>query len=80
MSNNNKSKFMKDSSDYIANINKLLQSIKSDIRVDFIRLENLEVMIITNKVIISLNLQMIEKYIKNAKHIIAKGVKVPCLP
>ena len=71
---------MKDSSDYIANINKLLQSIKSDIRVDFIRLENLEVMIITNKVIISLNLQMIEKYIKNAKHIIAKGVKVPCLP
>lgn len=80
MSNNNKSKFMKDSSDYIANINKLLQSIKSDIRVDFIRLENLEVMIITNKVITSLNLQMIEKYIKNAKHIIAKGVKVPCLP
>lgn len=80
MSNNNKSKFMKDSSDYIANINKLLQSIKSDIRVDFIRLENLEVMIITNKIIISLNLQMIEKYIKNAKHIIAKGVKVPCLP
>jgi len=71
---------MKDSSDYIANINKLLQSIKSDIRVDFIRLENLEVMIITNKIIISLNLQMIEKYIKNAKHIIAKGVKVPCLP
>lgn len=71
---------MKDSSDYIANINKLLQSIKSDIRVDFIRLENLEVMIITNKVITSLNLQMIEKYIKNAKHIIAKGVKVPCLP
>ena len=71
---------MKDSSDYIANINKLLQSIKSDIRVDFIHLENLEVMIITNKVITSLNLQMIEKYIKNAKHIIAKGVKVPCLP
>ena len=80
MSNNDKSKFMKDSSDYIANINKLLQSIKSDIRVDFIRLENLEVMIITNKVITFLNLQMIEKYIKNAKHIIAKGVKVPCLP
>ena len=71
---------MKDSSDYITNINKLLQSIKSDIRVDFIRLENLEVMIITNKVITSLNLQMIEKYIKNAKHIIAKEVKVPCLP
>jgi len=71
---------MKDSSDYIANINKLLQSIKSDIRVDFIHLENLEVMIITNKVITSLNLQMIKKYIKNAKHIIAKGVKVPCLP
>jgi len=71
---------MKDSSDYIANINKLLQSIKLDIRVDFIHLENLEVMIITNKVITSLNLQMIEKYIKNAKNIIAKGVKVPCLP
>jgi len=79
MSNDNKSKFMEDSSDHIANINRSLQSIKLDVRVDFICLENLRVMIVMNKVTFSLNLQIIERYIKNTKHVIAKGVEVSCL-
>jgi len=79
MSNDNKSKFMEDSSDHIANINRSLQSIKLDVRVDFICLENLRVMIVMNKITFSLNLQIIERYIKNTKHVIAKGVEVSCL-
>jgi len=80
MSNDNKSKFMKDGSDYIANINRLLQSIKSDVQVDFIHSENLGVTIVTNKVVSSLDLQTIEIYIKNTKHVIAEGAEVSCLP
>jgi len=80
MSNDNKSKFIEDSSDYIANINRLLQSIKLDVRAKFICLENLEVTIVMNKVASSLDLQMIERYIKNAKHVIAKKVEVPHYP
>ena len=47
---------MEDSSDHITNINRLLQSIKSDVKVDFICSGNLGVTIITNKVVFSLSL------------------------
>ena len=71
---------MKESSDHVTNINKLLQSIKLDIKVDFICLEYLEVIIVTNKVIFPLDFQMIEKYVKNTNYIIVDSVEVPCLP
>ena len=80
ISNNNKTKFMKESSDHVTNINKLLQSIKSDIKVDFICLEYLEVIIVTNKVVFPLDFQMIEKYVKNTNYIIVDSVEVPCFP
>ena len=80
MSNNNKTKFIEESNDHITNINRLLQSIKSDVKVDFICSEQLEVTIVTNKVASPLDLQTIKKYIKNTNHIIAKGVEVPHLP
>ena len=76
ISDNNKSKFIVDSSNHITNINRALQSIKSDIKVNFIHSENLGVTIITNKVALLLDLQMIKIYVKNAKHIIVEEVKV----
>ena len=36
MNNNNKTKFMKDSYNYIANNNRVLKNIKSEVIVDFI--------------------------------------------
>ena len=36
MNNDNKVKFMKDSSNYITNLNRALKNIKLDIMVDFI--------------------------------------------
>ena len=48
--------------------------------VDFVHSDQADITIITNKVTSSLNLQMIEKYIKNASLIIVDKVKVPQLP
>jgi len=76
MNNNNKIKFMKDSCNYVTNINRVLKSIKSEVTVEFIRSDKSGVIIVTNKVASPLDLQTIESYIKSAKHIEAKGVEV----
>ena len=65
MNNKNKLQFMKDSSSYIANINRVLKSIKSEIVADFARVENSGIIITTNKVAVPLDFQMIKQYIKN---------------
>jgi len=67
MSTNNANKFVKDSSVHIANINRTLKNIKSDVIADFICIKNKDVVISTNKVASSLDLQSIEKYVKNAQ-------------
>ena len=65
MNNKNKLQFMKDSSSYIANINRALKSIKSEIVADFARVENSGIIITTNKVAAPLDFQIIKQYIKN---------------
>ena len=50
MSNNNKMKFILDSSSHIANINKALKNIKLDIKADFVQSEQSDIIITTNKV------------------------------
>jgi len=76
MSNNNKTKFIKDSCNYITNINRAFKNIKSEVIVDFIHSDQSGVTIFTNKVVSFLNLQTIENYVKSAKYIIAEGVKI----
>ena len=71
---------MKDSCNYVTNINRVLKSIKSEVTVEFIRSDKSGVIIVTNKVASPLDLQTIESYIKSAKHIEAKGVEVSWLP
>ena len=80
MNNNNKMSFMEDSSNHVTNLNRALKNIKSDIMVDFIHQEQSGVTIIINKVISSLNLQTIKKYVKSTNHIEANEVEVPQLP
>ena len=77
--NNNKTNFIKDNSNYVTNLNRILKNIKSDIMVDFIHQEISEITIVINKVTSTLDLQIIENYIKNANCIEAKGVEVSCL-
>ena len=50
MSNENNMKFMKNISFHITNINRTLRNTKSEVLVDFIQLDPLEIMVVTNKV------------------------------
>ena len=58
-------RFLKDSSMYIININYALKNIKSKIMADFIYIEDKDIIISTNNVVLSSDIQEIEKYIKS---------------
>jgi len=60
---------MKDLSSHVFNINRALKNIKLEVIADFIHLENRGVVITTNKVADTLDLQMIERYVKNINNI-----------
>ena len=75
----NSNNFMKNSSFHVSNINKALKNIKSDIMVNFIRADNIGVVIITNKVVRSLDLQTIKKYVKNMNNIEVNQIELPRL-
>ena len=77
ISNENKVKFIKSSSTYITNFNKVLKNIKSEVMADFICMDQVVITIIKNKVILSLDLQTIEKYVKNTNYINSDKVKTP---
>ena len=53
---------MAKSNTYIANINRLLKDIKSDILADFICSDNKGTIITTNKIVAILDLSIMEKY------------------
>ena len=65
INNNNRIKFVAKLSVHISNINRVLKNIKLDVKADFICLEQADIIIVTNKVISSLDFQTVENYIKN---------------
>ena len=71
---------MKSFSSYITNLNRALKNIKSEVIVDFICMDQADITIVTNKVISSLDLQTIKKYIKNANYINSDKVNTSHLP
>ena len=50
MGNDNKTKFIASSSVHITNINSVLKNIKSDVRADFIRMDQYNIIIMMNKI------------------------------
>ena len=72
--------FIKDTSTHVTNINRALKNIKSDIIADFIQLDNKRVVITTNKVSGTLNLQTIKRYVKNINSIKSNQVEALRLP
>ena len=76
MSNNNKTKFMKDSSNYVANINRMLKNIKLEVIADFIWSDQLGITIVTNKVASLLDLQITKNYVKSVNCIKVEDVEV----
>jgi len=80
MGKENANKFMASSSSHIANINGALKNIKLDIMADYVWLEPISITIVTNKVALLSNLQVIENFVKNVKNINSKDIKTPRLP
>ena len=80
ISNENKPKFMALLSEYITNLNSLLKNIKSDVIADFVYMDKYEIVIITNKMAFSLDLQTIERYVENADYINLDNIEMPYLP
>ena len=80
MSNDNKAKFMESSSSHITNLNRALKIIKLDIMADFVHIDQAGITIVTNKVVSSLDLQTINKYVKNVNHINSDSVDILYLP
>ena len=53
----------------VVNINRLLKGVKSEVSVNFIHLDNKGLLLTTNKVAASSNLNIIEKYLKELNNI-----------
>ena len=77
---NNSQNFMLLFNKYVFNINRVLKDIKSDIMANFIHANNKRLIIIANKVAYALNLNTIEKYIKNINNINSEDVISSRLP
>ena len=60
---------MKNSATHIANINRHLRNAKSEVLVDYIHSDPLGISIITNKVSLQSDLQIIDQYVKNSRDI-----------
>ena len=72
----NKNNFMRESSAYVTNMNRVLKNIKTDVIVDFVQSDSNGIIIITNKVVLNSELQTIENYVKNTDHISTDSVEV----
>ena len=80
MSSDNISKFMKNSSLYVASINQSLRNAKLEVIIDFIWSDASSVTVITNKVTVQSNLYIIENYIKKIDDIDTINIDTPHLP
>ena len=71
---------MKNLSAHITNLNKLLRNAKIEVAVDFIKSDPIRLVIVTNKVAVQSNLQIIDQYVKKSDDINELQVKELCFP
>jgi len=76
INNINKKNFMEKSSVHITNLNRALKNNKIEVIVDFVRSNSRGIIIMTNKVTSSSDLQMIKNYVKNTECINTNRVEV----
>jgi len=79
MSSSNSERVIAISNIYVANINRLLKNIKLDIIANFIQVYNKGLVIITNKIAATFNLNTIKQYIKNVDVVDSNEVMSPRL-
>ena len=80
MGNKNNTKFMKNSSIYVTNLNRNLRNVKSEVLVDFICSNPLGIIVVTNKVLFPSDLLIMENYIKISENIDSSQVDSLQLP
>ena len=80
MSNDNIVKFIKNSATHVINLNRNLRNTKSEVSVDFIHSDPVDITVVTDKVSQLSNLITIKKYIKNLESIDSTQVNISCLP
>jgi len=80
MSSENISFFIKNSALNIANINRELRNAKTDVLVDYVRSDNMGIIIVTNKVAQQSDLSIIDCYVKNLNDINTLQVEDSRLP
>jgi len=73
MSTNNSEAIVLQANIHISNINRLLKGVKSKVSANFIHSNNKGI-ITTNKAIASLNLSIVEKYVKELNNINSNDV------
>jgi len=79
ISRDNSAAFLKNSSAHVSNLNRLLGNAKTEVMVDFIRLDPIGLVIATNKVTVQSNLQIIDQYVKKSDDINELQVREPRL-
>jgi len=79
MSGDNSAAFLKNSSAHVSNLNRLLGNAKTEVMVDFIRLDPIRLVIATNKVAVQSDLQIISQYVKKSNDINELQVEEPHL-
>jgi len=80
MSQDNSNIVISCANEHIFNINRLLKSTKSNVTADFIRLDSIGIIIITNQVASVLDMNIIENYIKESTKVNTNKVSALCLP
>ena len=65
---------------HIANINRLLKGVKSEISADYIHSDNKEIVIMTNKIATFSDLNIVEKYMKELNDIELNNIMSSRLP
>ena len=80
MRGDNTNSFMKNSSAHVSNLNRLLRNAKTEVMVDFIRSDPISLVIVTNKVTIQSNLQIIDQCVKKSEDTNKLQVEEPHLP
>jgi len=80
MSKDNINAFMKNLSLHVANINRQLCNVKSEVLINYIRADPLGITIITSKVCQQSDLLIIDQYVKNSNNVNALQVEEPRLP
>ena len=76
----NTERIIAQASKYVGNINKSLKNIKFEIFVDYIQLDSKNMIITTNKVVASSDLNTVKKYIKDLNDIDSDDIISPRLP